>query len=203
MRQFELTYKLIGSGWADARVFADGCGVSMIISYLSDAPGDMMRAVIALFNQPDGGRVQFSWEDEPGEYRWIIDRIGDTVTLTIIKFDDCFSRQDDHKGELLIETECTLVRLATQVRGQLRQIYNEHGLEGYREKWRTHSFPLDELNLLTKLIVDAKNLHRSSAKIDAITPVWRVLDSSSPTTNKLTCGTEFITLQREIEGMQP
>ena len=160
MRQFEFTYKLLGSGWADARVFADGCGNQMIISYLTDAPGDMVRAVIALFKMPEGGQVQFSWEDEPGEYRWTIERHGDTVAVKIVESQQNYSKLADDPWPLFFQTECSLLRLATQVRGQMQQIVNEYGLDRYRGQWSTYPFPIDELEQLSKLIVDSKRLDR-------------------------------------------
>jgi len=164
MRQFEFTYKLLGSGSAEAWVFVDGRGVQMIISYISDALRDLARAVTDLFNLPDGGQVRFSWEDESGEYRWIINRHGDAVTVKIVKFERCFSKLDDNRGELLFQVDCSLLRLATQVRGQIKQIFNEHGLDGYCEQWRNFSFPLDELDLLTKLIGENR-----TAKVEDLT----------------------------------
>ena len=57
--------------------------------------------------------------------------------------------------------------------------------------------------ILLRMVAEAAyEAYTLGTDIDEITPVWRVLDSSSPTTNKLTCGPEFITLQREREGMQ-
>lgn len=65
------------------------------------------------------------------------------------------------------------------------------------------SCPITTGILLRMVAEAAYEAYAQGTEIDEITPVWRVLDSSSPTTNRLTCGPELITLQREREGMQP
>jgi hypothetical protein len=42
--------------------------------------------------------------------------------------------------------------------------------------------------------------HRQGAKLSEITPFWRVLDETTPTTGRLACGVAFVTTQRRKEG---
>ena len=41
------------------------------------------------------------------------------------------------------------------------------------------------------------------ASMDEATPFWRVLDSSAPTSRKLSFGYEFVRRQRAAEGLEP
>jgi len=156
MKQFSLTYRLVGRGWARAYISAGECEITLTISYLSDALRDLARAVISLFDSRSNGEANCCWHTEPGEYRWLMKRQGDAVMLRIVEFDDCFSRAADDQGQLLFAAKCSLLRLATQIRGQMRQLVNEIGGHGYREQWVSHEFPTRELEQLTTLIADGR-----------------------------------------------
>ena len=160
MEQFTFTYTLGEHGWADADVFAVDNLRMGSISYLSDALGDLARAAIALFTAHPTDRVAVSWQQEPGEYRWIMHREGDNVHLVIRHFDDCFNRQEDQEGILRFETTCPWTRLATQVKGQLQQILNEFGEDGYKKRWMEHAFPIEQLKRLEELILAEKQRKR-------------------------------------------
>ena len=41
--------------------------------------------------------------------------------------------------------------------------------------------------------------HRDGAKLGVITPFWRVLDETTPTTSRLACGADFVIRQRRKE----
>lgn len=45
--------------------------------------------------------------------------------------------------------------------------------------------------------------HVQGAALDDITPFWRVMDKKAPVTKKLACGIDFVTEQREREGLAP
>jgi hypothetical protein len=47
----------------------------------------------------------------------------------------------------------------------------------------------------------AYEAHVAGAPLDEITPFWRVLDDSVPTTRRLACGAAFVTDQRAREGL--
>jgi hypothetical protein len=46
--------------------------------------------------------------------------------------------------------------LAVQLKNQLQQLMDEHGVDGYTEKWVNHEFPLSEYQTLNRLIKKAK-----------------------------------------------
>jgi hypothetical protein len=61
-------YHLVGSGWAECTIAVDEQHATMTASYLSDAFGDLLGAVIRMVDgQPE---ATASFAEEPGEYRW-------------------------------------------------------------------------------------------------------------------------------------
>jgi hypothetical protein len=62
------------------------------------------------------------WQDEPGEYRWILEQDGDEVHVTIRSFRDSFSLRRDEDGHLLFTTTCRLTTLAGQVRAMCNEV---------------------------------------------------------------------------------
>ena len=120
MADFSMTIILGEHGSMEASVQADGQHLRMLISYLSDALGDLTEAVMVLLRSLELEKRICSWQDEPGEYRWIIHRAGKNVRVQILRFDQNFSRLPDERGECVFDTNCTLMRLATQTKGQLQ-----------------------------------------------------------------------------------
>jgi len=43
--------------------------------------------------------------------------------------------------------------------------------------------------------------HKNGAALTDITPFWRVMDKKAPVTKKLACGVDFVTEQRQREGL--
>jgi hypothetical protein len=78
-------------------------------------------------------------------------REGKSARTQILRFEDTFSDQPDERGQCVFETSCTLMRLATQVKGQLHQMLNEFGEDGYQYRWR-HPFPMSGFRRLEGVI---------------------------------------------------
>jgi hypothetical protein len=127
------------SGTIIAKVIRDEAQVDMRLSYLSDAPRDLVEAVLVLLRGATEARC--CWQDEPGEHRWLFRREGDEVRLGIVRFNDTFARLDDDRGELVFQTRCTLKRLASQVRGEMVQLRNRMGEAAYHERGAIPSPP--------------------------------------------------------------
>ena len=133
-------------------------------SYLSDALRDLASAVNTLLRMDYPGEVRCSWDDEPGEYRWIFNRVesGDwasstaIVSIRVLEFDHLWAHEEDDAGREAFVTNCSAMRLATQVKGQMQQILNEYGLDGYKERWGKYAFPTDEFEKLSEWIDEAK-----------------------------------------------
>lgn len=119
----------------------------MAFSYLSDALGDLARAVRGLLRgMPE---ATFSFLDEPGEHRFILRRNGDTVGVTVYWFED--DGANLQHGELALTAECSVGELATATINCLRKVLDTHGEAGYRERWQEHNFPTQEYRDLLEL----------------------------------------------------
>jgi hypothetical protein len=49
----------------------------------------------------------------------------------------------------------------------------------------------------------AYEAYEQGAPIAEITPFWRIIDSKTPTAQRLACGLEFIRMRRRQEGLKP
>jgi len=147
----ELVYQLEGAGWADARISDGSRQLGMSVSYLSDALGDMAKAALHLLR---GGReASFSFEDEPGQNRWLLTRgEADSLRIQIRWFDDTFSSLDFGRGKEVFFCECAVLDFAGQVHSVLHQVLEDEGAEGYKRRWTNHDFPAESFAEIQKLL---------------------------------------------------
>lgn len=122
------------SGTIIARVIQDETEITFAAWRITDAPRDLVDAVLVLLRGAPEARC--CWQDEPGEHRWLFRRAGEEVRQRIVRFNDTFARRDDDRGELVFETCCSLTRLASQVRGEMLHLRNRMGEAAYQEAWR-------------------------------------------------------------------
>jgi hypothetical protein len=147
---FHLDYHLDGTGWSRATVADQDQTAHLTASYLSDALGDLTRATLALVR---GARqATISWEEEPGEYRWLLTRTGGDLAIRILWFDDADTQQPDEAGRVVFATTCILTTFATALARQLQQLLDDLGVDGYKRQWVRHDFPLSELEALNHLL---------------------------------------------------
>jgi hypothetical protein len=155
----EFEYRLTGKGWAEARIADDASHAVLTASYLSDALGGLLEAIGLLLEGASEARC--SWEEEPGEYRWIFVRTGDNdVRLDILVFDDMYSRpakspgvvelrpQPDERGELRFSTTQPLDVLARAIADGAAATLGEYGEAGYLAEWVEAPFPTAYLALI-------------------------------------------------------
>jgi hypothetical protein len=137
-------------GWATATLSDGDNSIEVTASYLTDALGDLSRAVIALLRGASNARVV--WAEEPGEYHWVFDRLDDRVALRVLWFLNRASTVSDERGTTVFNIECRLNDLAGQLESQLRGLLESLGSQGYEEAWVRHLFPLAEYEQLRGLI---------------------------------------------------
>lgn len=149
------TYRLTGSGWAEATI-SDGVHELVVdASYLTDALGDLVRIVITLL---EGAKeAQCAWLQEPGESHWLFTRRRDEMFLRIIEYKDWEQdrRNPKDRGRVYFKTHCPLRDFATVVRQQLTLLLDTLGRDGYKRAWVNHSFPLDDYRQLSALLQTA------------------------------------------------
>lgn len=142
----EFSYRLVGTGWAEARIADDETWASLTASYLSDALGNLLEAVGVLLEGADAASC--SWDEEPGEYRWLFTRAGESVHLRILALPDQFPPQPDSAGTVVFETTQPLPVVAAAVAQGAADVLAEHGEKKYLELWVDDPFPTDTLRLV-------------------------------------------------------
>ncbi|KGM02032.1 hypothetical protein Q760_15965 [Cellulomonas cellasea DSM 20118] len=142
--RLDFTFRLSGRGWAEAAI-SDGTNTtSMAPSFLSDALGDLLRAVNRVLA---GAReAECTWQEEPGVDRWHLVREEDRVVLRV------FAVDDDVEGEteLVFQTRQTLPALGDAFLRGAQAVLDHYGTERYRNTWVEHPFPTEELELLRR-----------------------------------------------------
>lgn len=115
-------------------------------SYLSDALGNLLEAVGVLLEGADESAC--SWDQEPGENRWLFTRTGPSVHLRILALPDQFPPRPDAEGALVFETRQPLETLAAAVADGAAAVLATHGEQKYLDLWVDHPFPTDLLRLV-------------------------------------------------------
>jgi hypothetical protein len=139
-------YRVGYSGWAEAGIGDEAGHTTLTASYIGDALGDLLYALWRVLQGETETRC--SWHEEPGEFRWIIRRDGDTVWLRVLEFDDLFQHRPDEAGQLVFETRQDVKTLARAIALGASRTLEKHGLSGYRERWQTYPFPSTTLELI-------------------------------------------------------
>ena len=149
----QLSYRLVGSGWAECTISIDGTAVTISASYLSDALDELGRAIADILRGEPSSTAAF--DEEPGEYRWRFDHVAnDRVRVRILDFPELWGHKPDEAGECIFEAECRIRTLAGELVSTMQGLLTEHGLEGYKEKWVEHDFPEKRLAQLQHLLAD-------------------------------------------------
>lgn len=155
MHNFKLTYELSGHGWAVAIVEFEGQNVSMSVSYLHDSLEQLTSAALHLLrNESIYEEVYFM--GEPGEYELILSREEGLLSGLITWFDDWKSwgmfDESKHRVTKQLEFKLPVKKFAMEVLNILFRLYEQHGLQGYKNMWVEHEFPLDKYRRLEQAI---------------------------------------------------
>jgi hypothetical protein len=164
---FTFSYDLDTAGWSTATVSDGAHTVTLTASYLSDALGDLTRAVIALLQGAEGATL--AWQEEPGVIEWRFERQGDDVVVCLTRFADntSYRRSQARPGEPTFNVSCPLTRLGGEVLDELWHIHETVGVDGYKERWKRHPFPLQEYRQLRALLRERSRRHGAHGNADA------------------------------------
>ncbi len=144
-RWMRFEFSLSGSGGADAEVADEVSRASIPASYISNALGDLLYAVWRITQGESTSRC--SWDDEPGEWRWIMTRDDREVSLRILWFDGRRPPRADEHGELIYQTQQDVRVFARAFALGASRTLAENGEEGFRDRWGT-PFPTRKLEVL-------------------------------------------------------
>jgi hypothetical protein len=143
-------FSLFGIGWLAATLTDETASATVTASDLSDAPGDLLLAVWTLL---DGdAQARCSWQEEPGEYRWLFARQGDLANLRILSFNDAHPREPDQAGRMVFDTTQPVLSMAEAFADAASKLLDEYGIEGYKAKWMGGEFPEETLTSIRQIL---------------------------------------------------
>ena len=146
-----IDYSISGLGWAECRVQDESSSCTITASYLGDALGSLVLAACAALQYFD--RIGFPFEEEPGEYRWVLraPRLNE-LELRIYEFLESSGSKPDGEGKLLFSTFCLPITFAQAVHVAAAKVLAQYGEAGYLEQWSEHAFPMHTFRELERLI---------------------------------------------------
>ena len=158
---FSVDWRLVGTGWAKVDVRAGGAQVTITASYLSDPLTSVVEAAARLLSGSTQSTVSF--EEEPGEYLWILRRMDESrVRLRILAFGlerahptAPIESLDGQTASVVLDVELETLEFATGVLQALRLIEGDYGLDGYEKEWVRYAFPLAQKAHLEAAIIQA------------------------------------------------
>ena len=104
--------------------------------------------------------VSFSFEEEPGEYRWLLrSKPNNRLELKVLDgYDIHKNPTPDEECKLLFQTSCSQVEFGKAVVDAGNAILEEYGEEGYLEKWVEYPFPTESFRQLHQLLAQFSHL---------------------------------------------
>jgi hypothetical protein len=146
-----ITYRLTGIGWAECTISDADNTCTVSASYLSDALGNLVLAANALLSRFSS--LAFGFDEEPGEYRWVISspRLNE-IELQILGLGELWGGKPNSDGQLMFRTICTPETFAESVHGAAAAVLAEYGEAGYLEKWTEYPFPMAQFAQLSRML---------------------------------------------------
>jgi hypothetical protein len=149
----QLNYILDDHGWANLRLTQGGQTVDMTVSYLHDTLAELVTAANLLLKGASEAKVVAM--DEPGEHLIHLQATDDLhVAVEVRWFRDWASWNliTEKEFEVVFKADCTIKNFAFEVFVTAKAVLDNEGLEGYKEKWMRHDFPIDEYQRLMGLL---------------------------------------------------
>ena len=129
--------------------------------HVTDALGDFLRCVVQLLQGYDFAWCV--WEDDPGEYKWLLRRHANLVEIRILRFPTSFSGYGapEEWATTIFATTYPLLKFAVKVRNAVRRLASEVDADQYRLRWR-HEFPQQSFDTLRQLIQQRRAAEHTS-----------------------------------------
>jgi hypothetical protein len=146
-----IDYRLNGTGWADCTLSSGDSKCELSASYLSDALRNLVVAATAVAS--GFHRVSFGFDEEPGEYRWVVTSPRpNEVELEILSFEDLWGGKPDADGSSLFRVRCLPMEFAGAVQAAAHRVLEQYGEAGYIKLWHEHPFPSAQLAELDRVL---------------------------------------------------
>lgn len=112
-------------GWWDAEL-SDGDRYEIVrTSFITGSPLILLLWAVRLLLL-GADKSSCKWLVEAGQYSWLFARIGRSIRLQIVWFDDT-SNWSNEKGEYILDMHCDLLMFAKRLYYQLGQLEYEEG----------------------------------------------------------------------------
>ena len=149
--QLTIDFRVTGVGWAECEIADEASSCTVTASYLSDALRHLVLAATAVLSH--FSQVTFHFDEEPGEFRWIVStpRINE-VQVQILNFPQRWGERPDSEGTSLFSTTCLPLTFAEAVHKAASKVLSTFGEAGYAEQWSEHPFPVLQLQELERLL---------------------------------------------------
>ena len=97
--------------------------------------------------------LTFGFDEEPGEYRWVISspRLNE-IEVQILGFSELWGGKPNSDGRLMFRTICTPETFAESVHAAATAVLAEYGEAGYLEKWTAYPFPMAQFEQLSRML---------------------------------------------------
>ena len=147
----EFLYQLTGPGWSECTLIVHESSITVTASSLSDGLRSLISAICRVVDGISDATASFA--EEPGEYRWRLYRIDEaTIRILILEFDELWSHRPDTDGKPIFDVRCRLHNFAGAVYHGCVELLEEYGHEGYKDQWRKHEYPSEEIDTLKRLL---------------------------------------------------
>jgi hypothetical protein len=130
----------LGGGWAALVVATASTSIDFGASNLSDGLRNLARLTQKLMNRAQ--LVQSSFDFEPRQLRFKVERSGKLVLLTLVELPDDGPGPLD-RGDVRLVVTCTAREFAASVLACLDDIVARYGADGYEQLWGP-PFPAEE-----------------------------------------------------------
>jgi hypothetical protein len=149
--RLDLTYRLTGTGWAECTLSDENSSCTVTASYLSDALRHLVVAATAVVS--GFSRITFQFDEEPGEYRWVIETLRmNEIELRVLEFPELYGEKPDADGKEIFRTKCLPVTFAAAVCNATADLLAMLGESGYAAQWCEHPFPTLQFQELQRLL---------------------------------------------------
>jgi len=147
-----IVYTVDEWGWAKAVVEHGDQRRKMRVSYLTNAPLDMIEAAIAVLGGAE--LAEFTFHEEPATHEWRIEagETSEDVLIRVLWFEDDFAKERGETGTEVFRCQSTRRAFAEAIRECLGAVFQKHGMKYYKRRWLSEEFPIQELQELERLL---------------------------------------------------
>ena len=145
-----VNFRLTGIGWAECQIADETSSCTVTASYLSDAMRHLLLAATAVVSE--FRRVTFKFDEEPGEFRWVISSTLWEIDLTILEFRELAGDRPDSEGIVRFKTVCRPRTFAEAVYTAATEVLSTLGESGYAEEWAEFPFPMLQYEELHRVL---------------------------------------------------